>query len=272
MNDSKNLILAVVLSALVLLGWTWAANKYFPTANPPSTKIEAGKQQPLPQPQAQPSAPTTAKALAVGHGGARVEPRVSASARPRSPARSTSRARRSTICCWSRSARRSTKNSPPVRLLSPLGAPGAYIAQFGWTGQGAAAPDLNTVWTADSNALTPGHPVTLTTQMPDGTAMQMKIVRRRRLPVHRRAGVHQRFGKAGAVAPYRPRQPRRASRRHVDLDQPRRSDRRVRRQGGLRHQLEGPRPEGQPRPSERQRLARLHRQILADRAGSDRQR
>ena len=47
MNDSKNLILAVVLSALVLLGWTWAANKYFPS-NPPTTKVEAGKQQPLP--------------------------------------------------------------------------------------------------------------------------------------------------------------------------------------------------------------------------------
>ena len=45
MNDSKNLILAVALSALVLIGWTWASNRYFPTANPPSTKIEAGKQQ-----------------------------------------------------------------------------------------------------------------------------------------------------------------------------------------------------------------------------------
>src|SRR3982751_3924258 len=61
-NDSKNLILAVVLSALVLLGWTWVANKYSPP-NPPTTKIENGKQQPLPQPQAQPSGPSTPKAL-----------------------------------------------------------------------------------------------------------------------------------------------------------------------------------------------------------------
>ena len=50
MNDSKNLIIAVLLSALVLLGWSWAANKYFPTANPPSTKVENGKTQALPQP------------------------------------------------------------------------------------------------------------------------------------------------------------------------------------------------------------------------------
>ena len=62
MNDSKNLILAVVLSALVLLGWTYVADKYFPS-NPPTTKIVNGKQQPLPQPQAQRSAPATPKAL-----------------------------------------------------------------------------------------------------------------------------------------------------------------------------------------------------------------
>jgi len=62
-NDSKNLILAVVLSALVLLGWTWAANKYFPASNPPSTKIEAGKQQPIPQPSSQPTGPATPKQL-----------------------------------------------------------------------------------------------------------------------------------------------------------------------------------------------------------------
>jgi YidC/Oxa1 family membrane protein insertase len=67
------------------------------------------------------------------------------------------------------------KNSPPVRLLSPLGAPGAYFAQFGWTAQGGQAPALDAVWTADSQELTPGHPVTLTTQTADGTRYQIKI-------------------------------------------------------------------------------------------------
>ena len=64
-NDSKNLILAVVLSALVLIGWTWAANRYFPAANPPSTKVESSKQQPLPQaglqPGTQPAGPVGTK-------------------------------------------------------------------------------------------------------------------------------------------------------------------------------------------------------------------
>jgi YidC/Oxa1 family membrane protein insertase len=59
-NDSKNLILAVVLSALVLLGWTWLANKYFPTANPPTAATVAGKQQSTPQQQPQQQAPAQA--------------------------------------------------------------------------------------------------------------------------------------------------------------------------------------------------------------------
>ena len=67
------------------------------------------------------------------------------------------------------------KNSPPVRLLSPLGAPGAYIAQFGWTAQGGQAPALDTVWTADNQVLSPDQPVTLSTPTADGSRYQIKI-------------------------------------------------------------------------------------------------
>ena len=62
MSDSKNLILAVVLSALVLLGWSWAAENYFPTAAPQSTRIENGRVEPVPQ--AQPQAPGSPVATA----------------------------------------------------------------------------------------------------------------------------------------------------------------------------------------------------------------
>ena len=129
MNDSKNLILAVVLSALVLLGWTWATNKYFPAANPPSTKIEAGKQQPLPQPQAQPSAPTTAKALQSVAAALASSPRVTI----RTPSLTGSiNLKGAQIDDLLLVTQRQTieKNSPPVRLLSPLGTPNAYITQF----------------------------------------------------------------------------------------------------------------------------------------------
>lgn len=174
MNDSKNLILAVALSALVLLGWTWAANKYFPAANPPSTKIEAGKQQPLPQPQAQPSAPPTPKIQQTVAAALAATPRVSI----RTPSLMGSinlKGAQIDDLLLVKQKQTIAPDSPPVRLLSPLGAPGAYIASFGWTAQGAAAPDLNTMWTADSNVLTPGHPVTLTTQTPDGVRYAMKV-------------------------------------------------------------------------------------------------
>jgi YidC/Oxa1 family membrane protein insertase len=172
-NDSKNLILAVVLSALVLLGWTWAASKYFPTANPPSTKVEAGKQQPLPQPQAQPTS-SSPKALQTREQVLASTPRVQI----RTPSLEGSinlKGAQIDDLQLVRQKQTIAKDSPPVRLLSPLGAPGAYIASFGWTAEGGSAPDLNTVWTADSTTLTPGHPVTLSTQTPDGIRYRMRI-------------------------------------------------------------------------------------------------
>ncbi|HET7280957.1 MAG TPA: membrane protein insertase YidC, partial [Sphingomicrobium sp.] len=143
MNDSKNLILAVVLSALVLLGWTWAANKYFPASNPPSTKIEAGKQQPVPQPSAQPTGPATPKQLQNISAALAASPRV----RIQTPSLSGSiNLKGAEIDDLLLLDQRQTiaKNSPPVRLLSPLGAPDAYIAQFGWTAQSGQAPTLDT--------------------------------------------------------------------------------------------------------------------------------
>ena len=171
MSDKKNMILAVVLSALILLGWTWASNKYFAPANPPSTKVVNGKAQPVPQPQAQPVA-NGANALRNRAAVIGSTPRV----RIETPHLLGSlnlkgaqiddlvlRNQRQTIA----------KDSPPVRLLSPLGAPGAYVASFGWLGQGA--PNLATMWTADGTLLSPGHPVTLSTEGADGVRYEMKI-------------------------------------------------------------------------------------------------
>jgi len=173
-NDSKNLILAVVLSALVLLGWTWAANKYFPTSNPPSSKVEAGKQQPVPQPGAQPSAPAAPKvtqsvAAALGSG-----QRVAIRTPSLSGSINLKGAQIDDLLLLNQK-QTIAKDSPPVRLLSPLGAPGAYIAQFGWTAVSGQAPALDSIWTADRQVLSPGQPVTLSTQTANGTRYQIKI-------------------------------------------------------------------------------------------------
>src|SRR4051812_38981713 len=168
------MIFAVVLSALVLLGWTWAANKYFPTANPPSTKVENGKSQPLPQPQAQPAGPATPKTVQSVATALRSSPRV----RIQTPSLQGSiNLKGAQIDDLLLVKQRQTidKSSPPVRLLSPLGTPGAYVAQFGWTGQNSQAPSLDTLWSADNTTLTPGHPVTLSAQAPGGARYQIKI-------------------------------------------------------------------------------------------------
>jgi YidC/Oxa1 family membrane protein insertase len=173
-NDSKNLILAVVLSALVLIGWTWAANKYFPTAKPQSSKVESTTQQPQPQPGAQTSTPEAPKKLQPVAAALGAGPRVSI----RTPSLSGSiNLKGAQIDDLLLVNQRQTiaKNSPAVRLLSPLGTPGAYIAQFGWTTQGGQAPALDATWTTDRPLLEPGKPVTLSTQTADGTRYQIKI-------------------------------------------------------------------------------------------------
>jgi YidC/Oxa1 family membrane protein insertase len=173
-NDNKNLILAVVLSALVLVSWSFLANKYFPTANPPSSKVVAGKQVPLPQPNAQPSGPPTPKKLESISAALSSGPRVQI----RTPSLSGSinlKGAQIDDLLLLNEKQTLAKDSPPVRLLSPLGTPGGYIAAFGWSGQGAQVPALDAQWSADRPVLAPGTPVTLTTQTPDGTRYQIKI-------------------------------------------------------------------------------------------------
>jgi YidC/Oxa1 family membrane protein insertase len=172
-NDSKNLILAVVLSALVLLGWTWASNKYFPTANPPSTKVVNGKQVAVPQPGVQPT-PSTPKVTQNREQVLGATPRVRIDT-PSLQGSINLKGAQIDDLLLVRQKQTIAKDSPPVRLFSPLGAPGAYIAQFGWSAQGAQAPDLNTVWTADSTVLSPGQAVTLSTQTSNGMRYRIKL-------------------------------------------------------------------------------------------------
>jgi YidC/Oxa1 family membrane protein insertase len=158
-NDHRNMILAVVLSALVLIGWTFVSQRWVPTANPPATKTVDGKQVPLPKPQASPSANTPAatrdRQIVLAE-----TPRV-AIATPRLQGSINLKGARIDDLVLLSHREGIAKDSPPVRLLSPAGAPQAYFASFGWTGEGAALPGPDTVWTASGTRLAPGSPVTL---------------------------------------------------------------------------------------------------------------
>ncbi|MFL6734976.1 MAG: membrane protein insertase YidC, partial [Sphingomicrobium sp.] len=59
MNDNKNMLLAIVLSALVLFGWSFVAEKFFPT---PKAAPQAQAPAAAPAGQVQPTAGGTASA------------------------------------------------------------------------------------------------------------------------------------------------------------------------------------------------------------------
>ncbi|WP_340317925.1 membrane protein insertase YidC [Rhizorhabdus argentea] len=159
MDNQRNMILAIVLSAIVLFGWTALSDRYFPVAKPPVTKIEGGKEQVLPQPGAGPVV-ETAGAIRARAVVLRETPRVAIDTPKIAGSINLKGARIDDLVL---KAYRETvaKNAPPIRLLSPNGTPGSYYAGFGWTGDGVDAPGPNTLWTAAGQKLTPATPVTL---------------------------------------------------------------------------------------------------------------
>ena len=167
------MILAIALSAIVLIGWTFVTGHFFPTANPPATKIEAGKEKVVPNPAASPAAdaPSAIRDRAIV---LRESPRVVINTPQLAGSINLKGAR---IDDLTLTAYRETiaKNSPPIRLLSPGGAPDAYFAGFGWAGDGVALPGPETLWTADAKELTPTSPVTLSWTNPSGQTFSIRV-------------------------------------------------------------------------------------------------
>ena len=160
MSDNRNMILAVVLSALVLIGWSILSEYFLPTAAPQTQKVEDGQVKPVPEPQAGPVQQTPAKMRArsqVLAEGPRVQIRT-----PSLKGSINLTGARIDDLVLVKERQTISKESPPVRLLSPAGAPGSYFASFGWTGQGVEVPGPDARWTASSPVLEPGKPVSLT--------------------------------------------------------------------------------------------------------------
>ncbi|MES2497347.1 MAG: membrane protein insertase YidC [Pseudomonadota bacterium] len=159
MENQRNMILAIVLSALVLFGWQFLGDRYFPTAKPPVTKIEGGKEKVVPQPGADPAADGP-KAIRARANVLRETPRIAIDT-PKLAGSINLKGARIDDLVLKAYSETVAKNSPPIRLLSPSGSPAAYYAGFGWTGDGVDAPGPNTVWTATGTRLTVDAPVTL---------------------------------------------------------------------------------------------------------------
>ncbi|MCA1653523.1 MAG: membrane protein insertase YidC [Sphingomicrobium sp.] len=178
MTDNRNLILAIVLSALVLLGWSLLGPKVLPTATPQTVQVRNGQPQATPQPQASPAgapSPTAPAApLGVRADVLRSTPRVKIDT-PSLFGSINLKGTRIDDLRLLRQRETIAANSAPIRLFSPPGAPGAYFAGVGWTAEGIQVPGPDTVWQASSRLLQPGKPVTLSWTNPTGQRFEQLI-------------------------------------------------------------------------------------------------
>ncbi|MBW0144884.1 membrane protein insertase YidC [Sphingomicrobium clamense] len=169
MTDNRNMILAIVLSAIVLIGWSIL----FPTSGPETTVVEDAEVEAVAVPEADPG-PDSPQALRelneVLVEGGRVDietPNLSGSINL-----AGARIDDLTLTNHKQDMR---EDSPPVRLFTPAGVENSYFAQFGWAGEGIETPGADTVWSASSDTLTPGNPVTLSWSNETGQTFELEI-------------------------------------------------------------------------------------------------
>lgn len=177
MTDQKNLILAIALSLAILLGFQFL----FPTAKPTTPSGQQQTTAPAATTStASPQAPTTvggaaqapmdrAQALAQT-GRIKIDaPRIHGSINLTGGRIDdvTLRDYRETV----------DPNSPEIVLLTPLGGPSPYYADYGWApaDTSVVVPGANTVWTADRETLTADAPVTLTWDNGQGLVFKRTI-------------------------------------------------------------------------------------------------
>ena len=172
-NDNRNFVLFAVIAALILFGWPLLQSRFFPTANPPATRIVEGKSKPVANPAADPAADTP-KAVRDRRVVLAETPRV----RIRTPKLQGSiNLKGGRIDDLVLTAYKETiaRNSPPIRLLSPAGTPDAYFAEFGWLGDGVATPNRDTLFRASAPVLVPGKPVDLDWTSPAGLRFRIRV-------------------------------------------------------------------------------------------------
>ena len=119
MNENRNMLLAIVLSALALIGWSFLSEKFLPTAGPQTQQVEDGKVKPAPAPQAAPAAdaaqPIRPREAVLGE-----TPRVRIET-PRLEGSINLKGARFDDLVLVRQRETIDPKSPPVRLLSPAG-------------------------------------------------------------------------------------------------------------------------------------------------------
>jgi YidC/Oxa1 family membrane protein insertase len=172
MTDQKNTIIAIVLSALILIGWQFYFGvphidkqkqqqpKSAPTSQPSSAPVQ-------PAPGSAPSAPAqpTAAPTQTREAALAASPRVQIDT-PNVVGSISLKGGRIDDLSLIKYRETVDPKSPPIVLLAPSGSPHPYYAEFGWSSPGGKSmklPAADTPWQQQgSGALAIDHPVTLT--------------------------------------------------------------------------------------------------------------
>jgi YidC/Oxa1 family membrane protein insertase len=175
--DNRNLLLAVVLSGLLILGWDIGLRYFYPEASmsaqtSPKAATAAAKQAAAAKGAGGLGAEGAARkvdlktALTSGNRVVIDTPRLSGSINLAGARIDDIELKdyRETV----------KKDSGPVRLFSPEGTSAQYFAQFGFVVNGNRQ-DPNLLWQADGTKLTPTTPVTLTRTEADGVTYRIKF-------------------------------------------------------------------------------------------------
>ncbi len=181
MDNQRNLLLAVALSGLLILGWDFAMRAFYPEA---SLTASPEQVEPAAQASAGDAPGTTTVAADLGEGEPLAGP-VDLSAALADPQRvviDTPKLAGSINLVGARiddivlkDYRQSVeKDSGPVRLFAPERTDDQYFAEFGFITGGQRMPS-SAVWQADGEKLTPQTPVTLSRTGEDGLTYSVKL-------------------------------------------------------------------------------------------------
>jgi YidC/Oxa1 family membrane protein insertase len=189
MDDQKNLLLAIVLTGVVLIGWQYLfavpqIEKQKQIAQQQQTQQTPANGQPGAAPQVAPGAVPQAPGLPSSTVTQTREAALAASPRisietPRLSGSLALMGGRIDDLALVQYRETVDPKSPPIVLLAPSGSPQPFYAEFGWTGAAgttAKLPGPDTMWRQEgAGALSADHPVTLTYDNGEGLLFRRSV-------------------------------------------------------------------------------------------------
>jgi len=175
MSEQRNLILTIVLCLAILLGWQFLWPNKQPIHPVAQTQTAAQVNKDAPSPSG--SAPTPAMPPENRLISLLSAPRIKLATKDLKGSIALTGGRIDDIAL-TRYHETPDPTSPDITLLSPAAGTGAYYAEFGWvpgSDTKTALPGSDTPWTADSETLSPDHPVTLTWDNGQGLVFTRKF-------------------------------------------------------------------------------------------------